>query len=603
MRRLFSRQIPGGRHSSREVQVMRRLFPLLLGAAAALGAPSADAYVPTGSKWKSLPVTYKINQASIPPSIQSTGVASIEAGFASWMAPSCTSFQAVNQGNTSSQNTAQDQQNTILWRSGSWPGQLGSVNSTIGVTLTSFSGTTNIDADIVFNNVGFSWNNSGNGNNVDTESIAVHEQGHFLGLDHTPPQSAIMYAAYTGGIKRTLSGDDTQGVCALYPCTSGDCGTGGSSGAGGTGSGGTGGGTGQTCGQCQEQVLQPGGTCSQASSACSSSPSCTGFIECLQACSTQTCVNQCVQNNPQGVTLYNNVVECICGDGCDTECAADCGGGQGGSGGSGGSGGGSSTTPTCNVPSTPPSAGACVAGQFACNPVTNEGCPAGSACDFTDNGFGCYEPPNDATLCGGCSNQNGPFCQGGLTCAGSQCAKFCCDDSDCGGATCDKSAFGANAPVGLCFGTGSGAGGSGGSGAGGTNPGTGGTNPGAGGTNPGTGGTNPGTGGTNPGTGGTSTAGTSSGTAGTDPGTAGTDPGTAGSDPGTAGSSPEGQGGTSAQGGAGASNQGGQSASPLGNGESSDAGGCGCRTTPAPGGGAAGLLPLLLGALLRRRRR
>jgi hypothetical protein len=107
-----------------------------------------------------------------------------------------------------------------------------------------------------------------------------------------------------------------------------------------------------------------------------------------------------------------------------------------------------------------------VAGQFACNPVTNQGCPTGSACDLSENGFACYDPPNDATLCGGCDNQNGPFCQGGSTCAEGQCAKFCCNNSDCGGATCDKSVLGATAPVGLCVGAGSGAGGAGGAGGG-----------------------------------------------------------------------------------------------------------------------------------------
>jgi MYXO-CTERM domain-containing protein len=508
-------------------------------------------------------------------------VASIEAGFASWSAPSCTSFQAVNQGNTSSQNTAQDQQNTILWRSGTWPGQLGSVNSTIGVTLTSFSGTTNFDADIVFNNVGFSWDNSGkSGNNVDTQSIATHEQGHFLGLDHTPPQSAIMYAAYTGGIKRNLSGDDTQGVCALYPCTTGDCGSGGSSGAGGSGgSGGSGGGSGQTCGQCQEQVLQPGGACSQQNNACTTSQSCVGFLQCLQGCSTQTCVNQCVQSNPQGVALYNAVVDCICGEGCETECAADCGGGSRGSGGSGNS-------PTCNVPSSPPSQGACAA-QFPCNPVTNAGCPTGYACDLAQGGFACYEPPNNAALCGNCNNQGGPFCQGGLTCAGTQCAKFCCDSADCGGATCNKSVFGANSPVGVCLGTGSG----GSSGAGGTS--------GAG----GSGGSSGAGGSGGSGAGGSGVAGT--GTGGTDPGTAGS--GTAGTDAqGQGGSDPQGQGGQESPGGSpgqGQSGSGGQGFKPSpGDAVESD-GGCGCRTSPAPRSGVAGILPLLLGLLLRRRRR
>lgn len=75
-----------------------------------------------------------------------------------------------------------------------------------------------------------------------------------------------------------------------------------------------------------------------------------------------------------------------------------------------------------------------------CNPVTNAGCDVGWACDSSVKAvFKCYEPENDAPLCGACNGNDGPFCMGGLTCGATQtCTKFCCDDGDCGTGVCSK---------------------------------------------------------------------------------------------------------------------------------------------------------------------
>jgi MYXO-CTERM domain-containing protein len=99
-----------------------------------------------------------------------------------------------------------------------WPAEYGS--STIGVTTPVWSGRYFIDADIVFNARNFGWNTTGTGgggSNVDAQSIATHEEGHFLGLDHSASGAAVMYASYSGGLKRTLQTDDQNGVCAIYP--------------------------------------------------------------------------------------------------------------------------------------------------------------------------------------------------------------------------------------------------------------------------------------------------------------------------------------------------------------------------------------------------
>jgi hypothetical protein len=195
----------------------------LLALAIVLVPATASAYVREQSNWNpgALPVTYYVNQSTIPSSLGvSAGVGAVEGAFASWAGPSCTSWRASDGGNTSTNANSSDGTNVIEWVSGSWPAELGDVNSVIGITTPVWNvGGYFVDADIRFNNVGFHWNTTGQpaGSYVDAQSIATHEEGHFLGLDHTPVNGAIMYASYQGGLVRTLSSDDTSGVCAIYP--------------------------------------------------------------------------------------------------------------------------------------------------------------------------------------------------------------------------------------------------------------------------------------------------------------------------------------------------------------------------------------------------
>ncbi|KAG8477261.1 hypothetical protein CXB51_030424 [Gossypium anomalum] len=54
-------------------------------------------------------------------------------------------------------------------------------------------------------------------NQIDLETIAIHEIGHILGLGHSQDPNAIMYAYYRPGtIKRNLGQDDIDGIRALY---------------------------------------------------------------------------------------------------------------------------------------------------------------------------------------------------------------------------------------------------------------------------------------------------------------------------------------------------------------------------------------------------
>jgi hypothetical protein len=55
----------------------------------------------------------------------------------------------------------------------------------------------------------------GGGQPIDLQTVALHELGHSLGLDHSGTTSAVMFFQYTGS-RRTLDPDDILGIQALY---------------------------------------------------------------------------------------------------------------------------------------------------------------------------------------------------------------------------------------------------------------------------------------------------------------------------------------------------------------------------------------------------
>ncbi|MGH9468852.1 MAG: matrixin family metalloprotease [Terriglobia bacterium] len=77
-----------------------------------------------------------------------------------------------------------------------------------------------VDADIEFNpSVNFSTASPTPSNAFDLQSIATHEIGHFLGMDHSGLASSIMFAfGDSGGVpQRNLSADDAIGIGSIYP--------------------------------------------------------------------------------------------------------------------------------------------------------------------------------------------------------------------------------------------------------------------------------------------------------------------------------------------------------------------------------------------------
>ncbi|KAB1219290.1 Metalloendoproteinase 1 [Morella rubra] len=50
----------------------------------------------------------------------------------------------------------------------------------------------------------------------DLETVALHEIGHLLGLEHSLVEGAIMFSRISSGVKKGLHADDIQGIKVLY---------------------------------------------------------------------------------------------------------------------------------------------------------------------------------------------------------------------------------------------------------------------------------------------------------------------------------------------------------------------------------------------------
>lgn len=73
-----------------------------------------------------------------------------------------------------------------------------------------------IEVDITFNAVGAVWSTADGVDAADVETVALHELGHFLGLDHSDDNRAVMFPSIVERVRRDLRADDLAGVRAIY---------------------------------------------------------------------------------------------------------------------------------------------------------------------------------------------------------------------------------------------------------------------------------------------------------------------------------------------------------------------------------------------------
>ena len=179
--------------------------------------------------WKGACVGYSVNGNGSATTPLATATSVIDQAFSTWNAVAC---PAGNVGITTSNlgsvecsqvryNPNGPNQNVIVFRDDKWP--YSDPNNTLGLTTVTFNADTGeiYDADMELNATAKNLSTSSTvpANGFDLLSVVTHEAGHFLGLAHATSATSTMYASYKPGTStlRTLTPDDTAGICDIYP--------------------------------------------------------------------------------------------------------------------------------------------------------------------------------------------------------------------------------------------------------------------------------------------------------------------------------------------------------------------------------------------------
>lgn len=172
-------------------------------------------YVTSGFKWMSGSASWGYNAAGEPAAVAGAAAGAIQSAASTW-GQQGVPFAFTGGGSTTAGTGAcgggTDGANTVGWgaQSGSVLAVTCSWYSTVGSPYKPA-----VEFDMEFDP---DWNwTTGSPTQVDLESVALHEFGHALGLNHTGDGSAVMFASYPSGAqKRQPTADDIAGLNAIY---------------------------------------------------------------------------------------------------------------------------------------------------------------------------------------------------------------------------------------------------------------------------------------------------------------------------------------------------------------------------------------------------
>jgi hypothetical protein len=319
----------------------------------------------------------------------------IDRAFATWQQPCSTLRFRADPNGADGDTPAMDGRNIIRFEEHSLPRDIDpetvlAYTLHVGVYCTG----TITESDITFNAVTFQWSDRENTDRADIETVALHEIGHFLGLDHSPIESAVMYPSIIERVRRDLSPDDQNGLCAIYRADRGNACT-----------------RDADCGGGEVCIL--GGTSGGAIA-----PYCgaaLGHGRAGQACNAQGefCDNGC--NN--GMCLNGGVCSSLCRDDRDCPASWSCIPQPGEDGG--------------------PAYGLCL-DVVTCESDVDE-CPDGQVCVPTRHPVEnrvlrlCVDSAGRGQVGDACDDPD--TCAGAL-CVSGRCSKLCDGDADCAGYAC-----------------------------------------------------------------------------------------------------------------------------------------------------------------------
>ncbi len=179
-------------------------------------------------------VGYRLDPAGSDDIADGSDLAAVARAFRTWSSVTGSALRFFDDGPASGRTTLNDGEFCVFWNEASTVIDQGTASadddmSIAGALAVAFvyrraSGPEAgeiIDANIVFNGAQFAWTTdpAAHPSRYDVESVALHEIGHALGLDHSPVAASTLFPRMsTGhGRPRSLDADDVAGVIAAYP--------------------------------------------------------------------------------------------------------------------------------------------------------------------------------------------------------------------------------------------------------------------------------------------------------------------------------------------------------------------------------------------------
>jgi hypothetical protein len=165
---------------------------------------SYNQFVTLPFRWpsSSIPVSYWVNASS-------DRNAHVQAAANSWSSAGA-NFSLNYRGTHSRSGGAfMNNKNEVMWNDLN-------TNTALAVATIWTSNNTILEADMTFN-TRFNWSTDG-WYGYDVQSVALHEFGHWVGLDHSPLSESIMYYGYKGS-QRYLHSSDVAGIRHIYSAT------------------------------------------------------------------------------------------------------------------------------------------------------------------------------------------------------------------------------------------------------------------------------------------------------------------------------------------------------------------------------------------------
>ncbi len=192
------------------------------------GVDALDNYVYSGIHWPgSNPVVdFYLNPVSAQSGPgdgdQNDFANAIVSAGVTWNNVSTAAFTFRQVGTTTQQSVGRNGVNEAIFTN------QGTDGSVLGQTRYWYSTATKeiVEVDVWFNDAyDFDATGSPEPGEIDLQSVALHEFGHWLSLGHDDNPAAIMYYAISAGsLKRNLYQTDIDGISAIYPCPDGSCG-------------------------------------------------------------------------------------------------------------------------------------------------------------------------------------------------------------------------------------------------------------------------------------------------------------------------------------------------------------------------------------------